>query len=66
MRLGNVFAISSSASLQAAWFVRQNHVEAKWPEYGVRRPHLTIRDLSGLCRALGGPVDLSSGQFRFI
>jgi thiol:disulfide interchange protein DsbD len=53
-----------NAGLQAAWLVRQNHLETKFLEHCARSPHLTIRDLSVLCRALGGPADLSSGQFR--
>jgi putative hydrolase of the HAD superfamily len=53
-----------NAGLQAAWLVRQNHLETKFLQHCARSTHLTICDLSMLCRALGGPADLSSGQFR--
>ncbi|HIC7210953.1 HAD family hydrolase [Burkholderia stabilis] len=47
-----------NAGLQAAWVVRDTHPEV---ERGVpaATPHLTLRDLSMLCRALGGPVGVS-------
>lgn len=48
-----------NAGLQAAWLVRRNHPEMERLEPDTRSPHLTIHDLSMLCRALGGPVDLS-------
>ncbi|KVP94751.1 HAD family hydrolase [Burkholderia ubonensis] len=48
-----------NAGLQAAWLVRQNHPEMERLAPDTRSPHLTIHDLSMLCRALGGPVDLS-------
>ncbi|KVM47854.1 HAD family hydrolase [Burkholderia ubonensis] len=48
-----------NAGLQAAWLVRRNHPEMERLQPDTRSPHLTIHDLSMLCRALGGPVDLS-------
>ncbi|WP_010094260.1 HAD family hydrolase [Burkholderia ubonensis] len=48
-----------NAGLQAAWLVRLNHPEMERLEPDTRSPHLTIHDLSMLCRALGGPADLS-------
>ncbi|KIP17438.1 HAD hydrolase, IA, variant 1 family protein [Burkholderia sp. MSHR3999] len=48
-----------NAGLQAAWLVRRNHPEMERLAPDTRSPHLTIHDLSMLCRALGGPVDLS-------
>lgn len=48
-----------NAGLQAAWLVRRNHPEMERLAPDTRSPHLTIHDLSMLCRALGGPVDLA-------
>ncbi|VBB15976.1 HAD family hydrolase [Burkholderia stabilis] len=47
-----------NAGLQAAWVVRDTHPEV---ERGApaATPHLMLRDLSMLCRALGGPVGVS-------
>jgi FMN hydrolase / 5-amino-6-(5-phospho-D-ribitylamino)uracil phosphatase len=43
------------AGCQAAWLVRRNRSEVTRVAQSTRDPHLTISDLSMLCRALGGP-----------
>ncbi len=48
-----------NAGLQAAWVVRDEMTETKHAAHRAPSPHLTVRDLSALCRALGGPVDAS-------
>ncbi|QVN22659.1 HAD family hydrolase [Burkholderia pyrrocinia] len=48
-----------NAGLQAAWVVRDHHPEVERVVPRAASPHLTIRDLSMLCRALGGPVEVS-------
>ena len=44
-----------NAGLQAAWVVRHEVSETQLAAHQAPRWHLTIRDLSMLCRALGGP-----------
>lgn len=46
-----------NAGLQAAWVVRGEGREAEHAAHRAPSPHLTVRDLSMLCRALGGPVE---------
>ncbi|WP_176046308.1 HAD-IA family hydrolase [Burkholderia sp. BCC1644] len=48
-----------NAGLQAAWVVRDPHPEVEHAPQHAATPHLTLRDLSMLCRALGGPDDVS-------
>ncbi|AFQ51553.1 HAD family hydrolase [Burkholderia cepacia GG4] len=48
-----------NAGLQAAWVVRHAGQEAEHAAHRAPSPHLTIRDLSTLCRVLGGPVEVS-------
>lgn len=48
-----------NAGLQAAWVVRHPGTEAEHAAPRAPSPHLTVRDLSVLCRALGGPVEAS-------
>ncbi|CAB3748662.1 HAD family hydrolase [Burkholderia sp. MSh2] len=48
-----------NAGLQAAWVVRDPRTEDEHAPRPDATPHLTLRDLSMLCRALGGPADLS-------
>jgi putative hydrolase of the HAD superfamily len=48
-----------NAGLQAAWVVRREGSETEHAAHRAPSPHLTVRDLSVLCRALGGPVDVS-------
>ncbi len=48
-----------NAGLQAAWVVRHEGPEAEHAAHRAPSPHLTVRDLSALCRALGGPVEAS-------
>ncbi|MGB8416488.1 HAD family hydrolase [Paraburkholderia sp.] len=55
---------SLNAGLQAAWIVRQNFPVAKTAMRKTSRWHLRIRDLSMLCRALGGPLSLISSTDR--
>lgn len=55
---------SLNAGLQAAWIVRERSSEAKAARRKTSRWHLTIPDLSMLCRALGGPVLLTSAKDR--
>ncbi|WP_341772086.1 HAD family hydrolase [Burkholderia anthina] len=45
-----------NAGLQAAWVVRDERPEAEHAAHRAPSRHLTIRDLSALCRVLGGPV----------
>ena len=47
-----------NAGLQAAWVVRDPRPDAQRAPHAAT-PHLTLRDLSMLCRALGGPDDVS-------
>lgn len=44
------------AGLQAAWVVRDEHTETEHAAHRAPSPHLTVRDLSVLCHALGGPA----------
>ncbi|WP_175900965.1 HAD family hydrolase [Burkholderia seminalis] len=46
-----------NAGLQAAWVVRDPRPEEDHTPRQAATPHLTLRDLSMLCRALGGPDD---------
>ncbi|WP_069704490.1 HAD family hydrolase [Burkholderia seminalis] len=46
-----------NAGLQAAWVVRDPRPEGGHTPRQAATPHLTLRDLSMLCRALGGPDD---------
>jgi putative hydrolase of the HAD superfamily len=48
-----------NAGLQAAWVVRDPLQEAEHAPQHAATPHLTLRDLSMLCRALGGPDGVS-------
>ncbi|UVE69871.1 HAD-IA family hydrolase [Burkholderia pyrrocinia] len=48
-----------NAGLQAAWVVRDNQPEVERVVHHAASPHLTIRDLSMLCRKLGGTVEVS-------
>ncbi|UXU92381.1 HAD family hydrolase [Burkholderia sp. S-53] len=48
-----------NAGLQAAWVVRDNQPEVERVVHRATSPHLTISDLSMLCRALGGTVEVS-------
>ncbi|MDR0244962.1 MAG: HAD-IA family hydrolase [Burkholderia sp.] len=48
-----------NAGLQAAWVVRDPLPEAEHAPQHAAAPHLTLRDLSMLCRALGGPDSVS-------
>ncbi|MCA8045995.1 HAD family hydrolase [Burkholderia arboris] len=48
-----------NAGLQAAWVVRDPRPEDTHSPQQAATPHLTLRDLSMLCRALGGPDDVS-------
>lgn len=48
-----------NAGLQAAWVVRHEGSETGHAAHHAPPRHLTIHDLSMLCRALGGPVGLS-------
>ncbi|KAG8155036.1 HAD family hydrolase [Burkholderia catarinensis] len=48
-----------NAGLQAAWIVRDTHQEVERDPQHAAAPHLTLRDLSMLCRALGGPDEVS-------
>ncbi|RQR42330.1 HAD family hydrolase [Burkholderia sp. Bp9142] len=48
-----------NAGLQAAWLVRDTHPDAEHVQPRAASAHLTLRDLSSLCRALGGPVEVS-------
>ena len=48
-----------NAGLQAAWVVRDPRPEDTHAPQQASTPHLTLRDLSMLCRALGGPDDVS-------
>lgn len=48
-----------NAGLQAAWVVRDNQPEVERVVHHAASPHLTIRDLSMLCRTLGGPIEVS-------
>ncbi|AXF24440.1 HAD family hydrolase [Burkholderia pyrrocinia] len=47
-----------NAGLQAAWVVREPRAEEQAPPHPAT-PHLTLRDLAMLCRALGGPDTVS-------
>jgi putative hydrolase of the HAD superfamily len=55
---------SLNAGLQAAWIVRKRLSEVKVVTCENSRRHLTIRDLSMLCLALGGPPLLNSAKGR--
>jgi len=55
---------SLNAGLQAAWIVRHGFSEAKAATRKTSRWYLRIRDLSMLCRALGGPLSLTSATDR--
>lgn len=55
---------SLNAGLQAAWIVRKRLTEGKAATCGNSRWHLKIRDLSMLCRALGGPPLPNSAKDR--
>ncbi|RQS97521.1 HAD family hydrolase [Burkholderia seminalis] len=46
-----------NAGLQAAWVVRDPRPEGGHTPRQAATPHLMLRDLSMLCRALGGPDD---------
>jgi len=48
-----------NAGLQAVWLIRENHLEGKHLGHSACRPHLSIHNLSVLCRALGGPAHLA-------
>ncbi|HKT65805.1 MAG TPA: HAD-IA family hydrolase [Burkholderia sp.] len=48
-----------NAGLQAAWVVRREGSETGHAAHRAPSPHLTVRDLSMLCRALGGPAEVS-------
>lgn len=48
-----------NAGLQAAWVVRDPRPATEPTPQQAATPHLTLRDLSMLCRALGGPDDVS-------
>ncbi|MGN7982531.1 HAD family hydrolase [Burkholderia sp. 22313] len=48
-----------NAGLQAAWVVRREGSETGHAAHRTPSPHLTVRDLSMLCRALGGPAEVS-------
>ncbi|KML08615.1 MULTISPECIES: HAD family hydrolase [Burkholderia] len=48
-----------NAGLQAAWVVRDPHPEPERVQQQAAAPHLTLNDLSMLCRALGGPDDVA-------
>jgi len=48
-----------NAGLQAAWVVREPQVEGEQAPRQAVTPHLTLRDLAMLCRALGGPDTVS-------
>ncbi|WP_322087464.1 HAD-IA family hydrolase [Burkholderia sp. BCC1999] len=48
-----------NAGLQAAWVVRDTHPETERAQQQAATPHLTLSDLSMLCRALGGPDDVA-------
>ncbi|ABB12667.1 HAD family hydrolase [Burkholderia lata] len=48
-----------NAGLQAAWVVRDTHPEAERAQQQAATPHLTLSDLSMLCRMLGGPDDVA-------
>ncbi|BAX62707.1 HAD family hydrolase [Burkholderia stabilis] len=48
-----------NAGLQAAWVVRDHQPVVERDPQHVATPHLTLRDLSMLCRALGGPDNVS-------
>ncbi|MCA7996840.1 HAD family hydrolase [Burkholderia metallica] len=47
-----------NAGLQAAWVVRDTHPEAERVPQQAAARHLTLSDLSMLCRALGGPDEV--------
>lgn len=48
-----------NAGLQAAWVVREPRPDEERASQPAATPHLTLRDLSMLCRALGGPDSAS-------
>ncbi|RQS30995.1 HAD family hydrolase [Burkholderia sp. Bp8992] len=48
-----------NAGLQAAWVVREPRPNEEHAPQHAATPHLTLRDLSMLCRALGGPDSAS-------
>ncbi|AOI75189.1 HAD family hydrolase [Burkholderia sp. NRF60-BP8] len=48
-----------NAGLQAAWVVREPRAEGEQAPRHPATPHLTLRDLAMLCRALGGPDTVS-------
>ncbi|KWE55659.1 HAD family hydrolase [Burkholderia sp. MSMB2157WGS] len=48
-----------NAGLQAAWVVREPRDEGERAPRHPATPHLTLRDLAMLCRALGGPDTVS-------
>ncbi|KVL07960.1 HAD family hydrolase [Burkholderia sp. MSMB1826] len=48
-----------NAGLQAAWVVREPRAEGERAPRHPATPHLTLRDLAMLCRALGGPDTVS-------
>jgi len=48
-----------NAGLQAAWVVRGEGLETGHAAHRAPSAHLTVRDLSMLCRALGGPAEVS-------
>ena len=48
-----------NAGLQAAWVVRDHQPEVERDPQHAATPHLTLRNLSMLCRALGGPDNVS-------
>ncbi|MFP3651175.1 HAD hydrolase-like protein [Burkholderia sp. SIMBA_052] len=48
-----------NAGLQAAWVVRNTHPDGEHVRQRAASAHLTLRDLSMLCRALGGPGEVS-------
>ncbi|WP_027782296.1 MULTISPECIES: HAD family hydrolase [Burkholderia] len=48
-----------NAGLQAAWVVREPRAEGEQAPPHPATPHLTLRDLAMLCRALGGPDTVS-------
>ena len=42
-----------------AWVVRDTHREAERVQQQATTPHVTLSDLSMLCRMLGGPDDVA-------
>ena len=48
-----------NAGLQAAWVVREPRADGEPAPPQAATPHLTLRDLAMLCRALGGPDTVS-------